>query len=221
MQQKSSNSCKKKFFNTIGKIKKIILIQIPETQVDSKTIEGFDLEYVLIMFSGNEFNSGIKEESKWNANFSKLVSSKMTPNMRGSESRNQHHSCMGKYNGFGMISKYSINNKLSVDSFSHNNINNESVKDIIETLNNNICYTIDCQHHAMPLSLYCCFAITLAMIEFIQMHKDKCANLLKLIKENKCHPEYLSMCNFICEEAKTRDFHQEFDSSYTFITVPQ
>ena len=73
----------------------------------------------------------------------------------------------------------------------------------------------------MLLSLCCCFAITSTTIEFILMHKDKCANLLKSIKENKCHPEYLSMCNFIYDEAKTRDFHQELNSSYTFITVPQ
>ena len=172
------------------------------------------------MFTSNCKDKTVEEKSKWNTVFSEIVHDTLKPNLTGTEKRHRHHKCMGRYYGFGIISKYAVQDKLSVAAFSHNNVNNQDAADIIKVLNQDICYMIHRQHSALPLSLYCCFGLTSSMIDFVHQYKEKCSHLLSTINENKCHPDFLSMSNFICENAETQEFHQEFDSTYTFISVP-
>ena len=57
-------------------------------------------------------------------------------------------------------------------------------------------------------------------MDFVKQFPKQCSEIIQLINENKCNSELLSMSNYICEDAETLHFHQEYDSSYTLLSVP-
>ena len=58
------------------------------------------------------------------------------------------------------------------------------------------------------------------MLEICNKHCHDCADLLSILHENEIDRNCISCSNWICWNAETKHFHQEMDSSYTFISVP-
>ena len=173
------------------------------------------------MMACNASDNVTPNESKWNVPFSKTIPKILTPNLSGTHDNHRHHGSIGKYYGFGIVSTYGINNKLSISTFAGNNSTDPKVGQLISTLRADIQYIINRQHAALPLILHSAFALTSAYIGFVSKYPNECSNIVDLLEDNKCNTEFLSMSNYICEDAETLEFHQEFDSSYTLLSVPQ
>ena len=58
------------------------------------------------------------------------------------------------------------------------------------------------------------------MLDFARSHPNECAAIIDILDRNGISNKAFSCSNWICSDASTKFFHQETDSSYTFITVP-
>ena len=69
--------------------------------------------------------------------------------------------------------------------------------------------------------MYCGFCIMSSIAKIILENKEKCPEIYKeLTESNGISESYISTSNWLCHNAETLEFHQEYDSSYTFISVP-
>ena len=198
-------------------------IKIPDNQLkkDDTTTEE-DEAFVLIVCCSNCHDKTKTKESLWTPEFANLVSKAMKKNLVATETtRKKHHGSSGKYYGFGLISKYAINNNhLSIDEFAGNSVSNLAVRPVIDILKKDIAYMISRHASVLPLGVYCACLLISSMIHFASMCPEKCADIIDLVNKSEINNHHICISNWICEDAKTLEFHQEFDSSYTFLCVP-
>ena len=224
--------CSKKQFVEATKTTKtnFVFINIPdfgsevpmETRINDafEKINQFDTDYVLIMFASNEMDTCLEDESKWNLEFSNEVRTALYPNIRATPNNNKHHETIGNYYGMGIISKYALQDNISIGPFARNTINNKRAANVIPMLSADLEYVMTRQQRAFPLSLYCAFIVVNSMLQVTREYPKECSKLIEIIEEAQKNINKVSVSNWICEEAETNLFHQECDSSYTLISVP-
>lgn len=208
--------------------KQFLFVNVPDDKVevnnttsahDIKLLAKHDNEYVLIMFGSNLCDSDLTRDNRWNIPFADNLSKALNVNLLGTPENSKHHETIGKYHGIGIIAKYALDeNLLSVAKFS----GNESVgtQTYLEIIAKDIQYVMDRQHSAFPMLLYCGFSLVNVMLEMSNHYPDKCQKLSDLVDDTHNNINKLSVSNWLCENAETKQFHQEFDSSYTFLSVP-
>ena len=76
------------------------------------------------------------------------------------------------------------------------------------------------QHRLIPGSVEGGFSIFSSLLEIIKQNKTKFHEAVSILKEKKMGFEDFSLCNWICRNAYTGEFHQDSDSSYSLICVP-
>ena len=201
--------------------KKFLFIKVPDHKPNPQYDEEFEKTYILLMYATNK---AITKETNdvhiWNKEFSDTITKHLKVNLRGSRRNSKHHRCIGKYFGFGIISKYNVSENLSVGYFAGNTKECDSVKEVIGILKQDLCHSIEQFKGSIPMLLYCGFSLTSALIQIIQLNKKHCWKLSQMIENNGISVDGISISNWICKDAQTLDFHQEYDSSYTFISVP-
>ena len=200
----------------------ILYIGVPEYETHHMSScdgrdDQFDNEYILIMLSSNRQNNCIPSDCLWNHIYGKELLDGMNANMKGSETNEKHHGCDGTYFGFGLVAKYAIQEDLSINSFAGNN---QRTRPMIDSLMRKLKHLMNNQQSVVPLSLYCGFLLTNTMIELSRKYPEDFPQLRRILQENNISRNAISCSNWICHNAQTRNFHQETDSSYTFITVP-
>ena len=177
----------------------------------------FEDEYFLLVLASNEQCKTTFEDCFWSDDIGRTVKSSMRSNIRGSSTGTKHHGSDGEYFGFGIISKYALKENLSINTFAGNNASNWDTRQLLKMqlkiLMNNF-------QNILPLSLWCAFLVTNSMLEICNKYPDDCSNILDVLDENEIDRNSYSCSNWICLNAETREFHQETDSSYTYISVP-
>ena len=113
-------------------------------------------EFVLIMLSSNEKNK-VKPQYLWTKEYGDQVYENMRANISGSETNEKHHGLNGKYFGFGLISKYALQQNLSINTFAGNNAHNSEIR---STLREKLHVLMNNQQNVLPLSLFCGFLLT-------------------------------------------------------------
>ena len=76
------------------------------------------------------------------------------------------------------------------------------------------------QHRLIPGSLEGGFSIFTSLLEVIRRNSSKCKDAINILNDNGVNFNNYSLCNWICRNASTGEFHQDSDSSYSLICVP-
>ena len=183
-------------------------------------IKLLDSEFVIIMIASNMKDKNLNKDCKWNLNFAATIDNYMRTSLKGTEERSKHHSTIGNYHGIGVIFKYAIQENISINRFSGNDYNNKHVANVMKTLSSDIQYIMNRQQNAFPLTLFCGFILVNSLMKVTHEFSEECSKLIQILQEAKENINKVSVSNWICEDAETKEFHQEFDSSYTLIATP-
>ena len=221
---------KQQFFNIIKKkgSKNVIEIKIPDTTVlSNKDInlipKNLQKDYVLLLLASNN-NHGLKTNSdrKWDNQFTLKIQKRLKKNMSTSKKNpSKHFKSCGDYYGFGLIGKYELKNHMSVFQFAGNESPDDEVQNLLKIFAKDIDYGFNRMLDVLPNSIYCGFCIMSSIAKIILENKEKCPEIYKeLTESNGISESYISTSNWLCHNAETLEFHQEYDSSYTFISVP-
>ena len=221
---------KQQFFNIIKKkgSKNVIEIKIPDTTVlSNKDInlipKNLQKDYVLLLLASNN-NHGLKTNSdrKWDNQFTLKIQKRLKKNMSTSKKNpSKHFKSCGDYYGFGLIGKYELKNHMSVFQFAGNENPDDEVQNLLKIFAKDIDYGFNRMLDVLPNSIYCGFCIMSSIAKIILENKEKCPEIYKeLTESNGISESYISTSNWLCHNAETLEFHQEYDSSYTFISVP-
>ena len=221
---------KQQFFNIIKKkgSKNVIEIKIPDTTVlSNKDInlipKNLQKDYVLLLLASNN-NHGLKTNSdrKWDNQFTLKIQKLLKKNMSSSKKNpSKHFKSCGDYYGFGLIGKYELKNHMSVFQFAGNDSPDDEVQNLLKIFATDIDYGLNRMLDVLPNSIYCGFCIMPSIAKIILENKEKCPEIYKeLTESNGISESYISTSNWLCHNAETLEFHQEYDSSYTFISVP-
>ena len=110
---------------------------------------------------------------------------------------------------------------MSVFQFAGNDTENSELQSLLKVFADDIDYGINRIHDVLPNSVYCGFSIMSSIAKIIIDNQAQCPHIYEeLMKSNGVSEGYVSTSNWICHNVQTLDFHQEFDSSYIFISVP-
>ena len=202
--------------------KNFLKIIIPDYNVtDIEDENEFEDRYVLIMFCRTERAFKSSETYKWTAETTKAIQENLTVNMSGTHKKNKHFGCRGKYYGFGLISKYGLQDNLSISDFAGNNLDDPNKSSIIRMLLRTINYTMKRNNSFLPMVTFCGFSLVSALMKVAMTHTVECDDLNKIInKYERNSMNFIPISNWICKNAETLEFHQEYDSSYTMISMP-
>ena len=197
-------------------------IIVPDIKLDKKeSVPEFEEKYDLLMLSKTEKANNLPMNLKFNKKFVNLLETNMRVNMKGTNGHQKHHGCLGKYFGYGLISKYAMKDNLSISDFAGNDPNNPKVTTIISQLIRTTNDLFKRYNSVLPMAVYCGFSLVSALISVAALHNGKCHNLNKLIQKYKSDEmNFVPISNWICKNAETLVFHQEYDSSYTMISTP-
>ena len=208
------------FMNLISQHKGREFLEVKVPDVHLHEDDEPNKEYILIACCSNTHDSDIQKESLWTPNFAAAVYKSLSKNLVGTPANHKHHGCIGKYHGFGLISKYSLNDNLSINEFAGNSVYNPRVSSILDILKKDVAYMINRHQNVLPLGVYAGFLLITSMVEFASTHPDKCADVLELVRISEINNLHICLSNWVCHNAETLKFHQEFDSTYTFLGVP-
>ena len=177
--------------------------------------------YALLMLTTNHKRK-ITKECRW----TKLFCETLKKNLRKNVSNNgngpaKHFESVGDYYGFGLTAKYNAKNNMSVYQFAGNENNNNDTKHILSVVSKDVDFTINRLSNQIPYCVYCGFCIWLSLLKILRQYKSSCGEILNEIDTAiGGSKDKLAISNWICHNAETRMFHQEFDISYTIISVP-
>ena len=76
------------------------------------------------------------------------------------------------------------------------------------------------QERLIPHSVKAGFSLFHSMVQFSNVYKDSCSGILDILSKKGITEEHKSICNWICIDAQTKDYHEDDDSSYSLICVP-
>ena len=224
--------CSKKQFEMViqGLKRNFVFIPIPDfrngikmdnrIKTEYSKIKTLDDEFVMLMFAVNNKDETVTQESKWTLEFTEAFKHAMVVNMRGTETNTKHHGTMGDYYGIGVINKYALEDGISIGKFAGNNRNNTHVRSAIDTIADDIAYTMSRLQRSFPLALYCGFILVNSLLQVSREFPSECSRFIDLIEDARENINKISVSNWVCENAQTKEFHQEYDSSYTMISVP-
>ena len=147
----------------------------------------------------------------------------MKVNLKGSVlSKSKHFGCEGNYYGFGSVAKYNIKNNLSVFQFAQKkDMNQNIIHKMIDTMSENIDYSFGRISSSFPNITNYSFSMMEATNVILQENDKSTHHLSKEILKCGVDKNCISTSNWVCQNAATKEFHQELDSSYTIVTVPQ
>ena len=92
---------------------------------------------------------------------------------------------------------------------------------MIETMSENIDYSFERLSSSLPNITDYSFSMMNATNIILEETKKSTEKLSNEIKKCGVDKDCISTSNWVCQNASTKEFHQELDSSYTIITVPQ
>ena len=216
------------FKSIISEIKKrFLFITIPDYQIEidgknnNDSEHEFEEKYVLLMFARSEKSDKVADNTKWSDYVATSVKKKLRVNMSGNDRNSKHHGCVGKYYGIGLISRYALEDNLSVSDFAGNDPANSSISKLIEYLVDDVNYMIQRNQSFLPNATYCGFSLVSALMNVASKNTNKCQTINNLIqKYDRKQMDFVPISNWICFNAETKRFHQEYDASYTFLSVP-
>ncbi len=139
--------------------------------------------------------------------------------MRGDGKK--HHQSMGKYFGVGIINKYS---KEKIGVFSNtkakesNNIQINELQNNVKTMFLSLHKSIN---SVIPNITQASFSLLNSLVKIVKTRrKGKYSHSINILKNENTTFDHGCLCGYICENAETKEYHQENDSSYTSIGVP-
>ena len=184
----------------------------------------FKKDYILIMFASNE---KVNNDSihKWTPTFKTLVEFKMKKNLTGGSGKmdGKHFGSKGTYYGYGLIAKYNTlqtNKNISVYQFAGNESEEKMKQNIIAALRSDIEYMMSRSCRMLPNGLFAGFSVVSSIYKMMLSHPQQCKVLLDLFESEGVDDSKMCVSNWACKNAETLHFHQETDSSYTFLSVP-
>lgn len=76
------------------------------------------------------------------------------------------------------------------------------------------------QERLIPGSVKGGFCLFEGLINIMNENKNKCNEMLSILKDDGVTEKHISLCNWVCFNARTDDYHEDNDSSYTMICSP-
>ena len=106
---------------------------------------------------------------------------------------------------------------FAIDSTGKDNKLVDAIKDKSSTI---IDFFLNRQERLLPKSIKGGFSLFNALYKIICMHTTQCADIIEMLKSKGVTKDHVSLCNWICFNAYTKEYHQDNDSSYSMICVP-
>ena len=176
-------------------------------------------EYAILLIAANpKRSSNVNKYPLFDENIAESIKEIRHPNVKSNDGK-KHNKSYGKYFGFGIINKYKIDLGISFGEFESQKCNNDYVKNqisdmmqeqfsfFITRLNSIVKHSFESGNEQID-SLINYGRLSTFNQKFIDETDEK-----KFICD-KCFSTWL------CQNARTEEFHQEVDSSYTLIGVP-
>ena len=177
-------------------------------------------DYVILLIASNPKKSiDTSKYPKFNLDDLENIHKLRNPNITSSNGK-KHHKSYGKFFGFGIINKYKIDLGVSFGEFESfkpvkDNINPEL---ITNTLKSQFNFFID---RINSVVMGCVEGGNDQINSIIHFGRMSCINQ-KFVEKTDASQCLIEKCFsiWLCKNARTEEFHQELDASYTLIGVP-
>lgn len=176
-------------------------------------------EYIIMMIgSGNKYDQQV-QDSLWSSNFVNTLKSMKSVNMVGNGSK--HHQSYGRYYGLGIINKFSSE---KIGEFSNRKLNMSNIKQV-ENLKSVLKQDFEVLHHrinrVIPNGTDSSFSLMTTMVDIVNdTSNDKVSSSVQMLCNDNVNVGNGCLTGYVCENAETKEYHQESDNSYTCIGIP-
>ena len=99
-------------------------------------------------------------------------------------------------------------------------VNKEDYTCTIKKLTEIVDFFLKRQERMIPCSIDGGFFLFQAMTNIVNNRPNICDEILQTLSDEGITSEYFSLCNWVCLNACTMDYHQDKDASYSMICVP-
>ena len=176
-------------------------------------------EYAILLIASNpKLSSDTTKYPLFDTKTIKSIQHTRNPNVK-SKNGDKHNSSYGNYYGFGIINKYRILDGLSFGKFESKKRSDDELDKLIAS-NLNQQFSLIVQR--LESTLNGC----------VTSGNDQINSLIKFGRMSTANESFITQTNssnfminncfsmWVCQNARTEEFHQEVDSSYTTIGVP-
>ena len=176
-------------------------------------------DLIVMMLAGHRKSKLHEDVKSINDSFIKSLNKNKSVNMRGDGKK--HHQSMGKYFGIGIINKYS---KEKIGIFSNrkaNDVNHSEVNELEYDVKSMFSSLHESINKVIPNITQASFTLMNALVKAVKSRRQgEYLHSINVLKNEDASFDHGCLCGYICENAETKEYHQESDNSYTSIGVP-
>lgn len=176
-------------------------------------------EYIVMMIgSSNKYDHQV-QDSLWSSDFVNTLKSMKSVNMVGNGSK--HHQSYGRYYGLGVINKFS---KDKIGEFSNRKLNISNIQQV-ENLKSVLKQDFEVLHYrinrVVPRGPKSSFSLMTTMVDIVNdTSNDNLSGSVQRLCNDNVNIGNGCLTGYVCENAETKEYHQESDNSYTCIGIP-
>ena len=176
-------------------------------------------EYVILLIATNpKKSSNSSIYPKFDISDINSIKKIRHPNVNSTDG-SKHNKSYGKYYGFGIINKYKLDMGISFGQFESNKSIDDGLKDQISSIiKDQFMFFVSRLHSTLKGSFEAGNDQIKSLIDYGRIATIN----QKFIDKTEPNQFLLNDCFsiWLCNDARTEEFHQEIDSSYTLIGIP-